>query len=144
MQRTGRREFLMAAGLTPVSILGAAAPEAALAADQTAIETLPVRIDVERLLDDHMQAALDCRHRLVGVKPGGGADRHEVHRPMPKECIQVRAGRGTISRGQGRRLLRVRTVHRGDSDARDRSGGARGRIADAPGAENADVHAELR
>ncbi|ESQ74908.1 Gfo/Idh/MocA family protein [Asticcacaulis sp. AC402] len=42
MQRTGRREFLLAAGLTPVAMMGAGVPEAALAAGQAAIETLPV------------------------------------------------------------------------------------------------------
>ena len=100
--------------------------------------------DVQRLFRDDVQAALDRRDRLFGVKTRRAADRHDVERMVIEEATDVGVGRAAVRRREALGFLAVRPAHRRDLDTRDRLRGARVRVADVAGAEQSDPNHSLR
>ena len=95
--------------------------------------------DVERLFDEHVQAARGGRDPLIGVQRRRAADGDEVHRPVVEKRLEAVERDAAVELGEALRLRDVSPVDRGDLDARDCEGRARVRVADVSGAEDADV-----
>jgi hypothetical protein len=93
---------------------------------------------VDRLLGQHVEAALGGTNPLLGVQPRRAADGDKVHRLVREERIELRVRLGMKRRRQPLDALRIRAVHRDNLDVADRGCRARVRLADVPRAENAD------
>ena len=94
--------------------------------------------DVERLLDEHVEAARGGGDPLIGVQRRRAADGDEVHRPVVEKRFEAVERDTSVELSEAPCLRAVSSVDRRDLDARDCEGRARVRVADVSGAEDAD------
>ena len=85
----------------------------------------PFGADIDRLLGQHMKAALRRGNALGRMQAGRAADRDHVHRAMRQKCVEVVVRLPAMLAAERRDLLRVRSVDRGDLNPGNRPSSAR-------------------
>ena len=86
-----------------------------------------------------MEAAAGGGSGMFGVEARGTADRHDIHRTVIEEALQVVVGGGAVLGGNRPCLVAVRAPHRRHLATR---GGCRARVrrTDVAPAEDANLH----
>ena len=102
------------------------------------------RRHIDRLLDEHVQAADGRRRAVIRVQAGGRANHHHVEGALREHLLEGIVRRAAVPRGELLGARRVRRIDGGDFGAGQFAQRSCVRIADVARTNQADKHGQLR